>query len=211
MDSDFCIEIDKEAKYDRRTYTAYINSAVSPVNNMKRLYTTMDNFPTTLAAMGVNIEGNRLGLGTNLFSDEPTLMESVGEDTLKAELKKKSEFLEKASGIDKNNETVLIREGKKEGAHIETQVGSDGIEVTIGEIDPAIKERIELLVLAVWTEEGQRDLQWVDAEKINEDQYKASIDFTLFGNEKESYYIDVRAVESTKVEYVIGSTECKIK
>ena len=48
----------------------YINSAVNPVNNMKRTYTTMDNFPTTLAAMGVKIEGNRLGLGTNLFSEE---------------------------------------------------------------------------------------------------------------------------------------------
>ena len=69
----------------------------------------MDNFPTTLAAMGVKIEGNRLGLGTNLFSEELTLMESVGEEELKAELKKKSEFLQKVSGIDKNNETVLIR------------------------------------------------------------------------------------------------------
>ena len=39
-------------------------------------------------------------------------MESVGEEELKAELKKKSEFLQKVSGIDKNNETVLIRGGK---------------------------------------------------------------------------------------------------
>ena len=80
----FCVKVDEEGKYDRRTYTAYINSAVNPVNNMKRTYTTMDNFPTTLAAMGVKIEGNRLGLGTNLFSEELTLMESVGEEELKA-------------------------------------------------------------------------------------------------------------------------------
>ncbi len=45
---------------------------------MTRTYTTFDNFPTTLAAMGVTIEGNRLGLGTNLFSSEQTLSERYG-------------------------------------------------------------------------------------------------------------------------------------
>ena len=87
--------------------------------------------------MGVKIEGNRLGLGTNLFSEELTLMESVGEEELKAELKKKSEFLQKVSGIDKNNETVLIRGGKMEGACIEAEVGSDSIKVNIEEINRA--------------------------------------------------------------------------
>ncbi|WP_306480432.1 sulfatase-like hydrolase/transferase [Mediterraneibacter sp.] len=211
MDSDFCAKVDEEEEYDRRTYTAYINSAVNPINNMKRMYTTMDNFPTTLAAMGVKIEGNRLGLGTNLFSDQPTLMESVGEEMLKAELKKKSEFLEEISGIDKNNETVLIREGKKEGAYIETKVESDSIKVSIEKIDPAIKEKINTIVLAVWTEEGQRDLQWIDAEKISETEYEANIKFDLFNNAKGKYYIDVRAIEFTDVEYVIGSTACKVK
>ena len=57
----------------------------------------------------------------------------------KAELKKKSEFLQKVSGIDKNNETVLIRGGKMEGACIEAEVGSDSIKVNIEEINPAIK------------------------------------------------------------------------
>jgi phosphoglycerol transferase len=33
----------------------------------------------------------------------------------------------------------------------------------------------------------------------------------LFNNAKGKYYIDVRAVEFTDVEYVIGSTECKVE
>lgn len=33
----------------------------------KRKYTIFDDFPTTLSAMGAQIEGDRLGLGTNLF------------------------------------------------------------------------------------------------------------------------------------------------
>ena len=73
MDSDFCENVDEN--YGRRVYTAYINASDSPKSSMTRTYTTFDNFPTTLAAMGVTIEGNRLGLGTNLFSSEQTLSE----------------------------------------------------------------------------------------------------------------------------------------
>ena len=36
-------------------------------------------FPTMLASIGVKIEGERLGLGTNLFSDKPTIMEENGD------------------------------------------------------------------------------------------------------------------------------------
>ena len=36
-------------------------------------------FPTLLASIGVKIEGDRLGLGTNLFSGKPTLFEQNGE------------------------------------------------------------------------------------------------------------------------------------
>ena len=35
----------------------------------------MDLFPTTLGALGAQIEGERLGLGTNLFSNRETLSE----------------------------------------------------------------------------------------------------------------------------------------
>ena len=37
----------------------------------------MDMFPTTLASLGAVIDGDRLGLGTNLFSDKPTLAENL--------------------------------------------------------------------------------------------------------------------------------------
>ena len=42
--------------------------------------------------MGVNIEGNRLGIGTNLFSDSKTLAEEMGIDKLNTELKKNSAY-----------------------------------------------------------------------------------------------------------------------
>ncbi|MCR5625993.1 MAG: sulfatase-like hydrolase/transferase [Lachnospiraceae bacterium] len=99
MDSDFCENIDPS--YGRRTYTAYINSAVQPEDPDKtRVYTTLDNFPTTLASMGVKIEGNRLGLGTNLFSTEETFAEKIGVDGFAKELSLKSRFMEEISAID---------------------------------------------------------------------------------------------------------------
>ena len=42
--------------------------------------------------MGVTIPGDRLGLGTNLFSDTSTLAEIYGMDDLNTELLKDSKF-----------------------------------------------------------------------------------------------------------------------
>ena len=39
----------------------------------------MDMFPTTLASLGAVIDGDRV-IGTNLFSDKPTLAEELGFD-----------------------------------------------------------------------------------------------------------------------------------
>jgi len=77
---------------DRLIYNAFINSPVQPVQEKNRQFTTLDFFPTTLASLGVSIEGNRLALGTNLFSEEQTLSEKYGYDILFEELEKKSIF-----------------------------------------------------------------------------------------------------------------------
>ena len=52
----------------------------------------MDMFPTTLAAIGAEIEGNRLGLGTNLFSEEETLIEKYGFEEVNDQIRYKSDF-----------------------------------------------------------------------------------------------------------------------
>jgi len=65
---------------DRRVYNAFIN-AVPEVDETifkNRQFTTLDMYPTTLAALGVKIDGEKLNLGTNLFSGVPTLLERYG-------------------------------------------------------------------------------------------------------------------------------------
>ncbi len=80
---------------ERRLYNCFINSEVQPQGDINyRQFTSMDIFPTTLAAMGFEIEGNRLGLGTNLLSQRATLTEELGFDVLNLELSKYSPFYE---------------------------------------------------------------------------------------------------------------------
>ena len=86
MDSDFCEDVDED--YTRKVYTTYINAEEDALSS-RRVYTTFDNFPTTLGALGVQIEGDRLGLGTNLFSSTQTLVERYGIDMEECELKRK--------------------------------------------------------------------------------------------------------------------------
>ena len=106
MDADYCNGVDKE--YQRRTYTNIINAPVKPAVKRHREYTTFDMFPTTLAAMGAKIDGNRLGLGTDLFSDSPTLYERFGRDTLEEELTKDSQFFRDIASFDPLAKSIVL-------------------------------------------------------------------------------------------------------
>lgn len=70
--------LNKESFYKRNTVCCIINSDKTPVNEKKRIFSAADMFPTTLSAIGVQIDGNRLGFGTDLFSEMPTLCEEMG-------------------------------------------------------------------------------------------------------------------------------------
>ena len=78
---------------DRTIYNCFLNSVATPAQSTAgRTFTSLDMFPTILAAMGFTVEGDRLGLGVNLFSALPTLSESLGYDYLNQEVNKFSEY-----------------------------------------------------------------------------------------------------------------------
>lgn len=89
MQKDF---FDESKNYQRTTYNTFINSKNETKYNKNREFSTFDMFPTTLASLGVEIEGDRLGLGTNLFSGKKTLIEKYGLDFVNEEILKNSEF-----------------------------------------------------------------------------------------------------------------------
>lgn len=59
-------------------------------------------FRRRMAALGVEIPGNRLGLGANLFSDEPTLCESMGTEELADQIKQTNNYYNKHFLYGKN-------------------------------------------------------------------------------------------------------------
>ena len=77
---------------NRFIYNVIINSAVTTNNTKNRIFTAVDMYPTTVAALGGNIKGNQLGLGINLFSEEQTLAEKYGLAELNSNIEKRSPF-----------------------------------------------------------------------------------------------------------------------
>ncbi|MBR3767301.1 MAG: LTA synthase family protein [Clostridia bacterium] len=89
--------LDGIKKYHRTCYNLILNPAegLSDVNEDRlfdRDWAVFDMFPTLLASIGVEIEGDRLGIGTNLFSDRDTVFEEFGVDFVNDELVKRSNF-----------------------------------------------------------------------------------------------------------------------
>ena len=85
-----------EEDYQRLLYNCFINADAEAGDLNGRQYCAIDLFPTTLAAIGCEIEGDRLGLGTDLFSGTPTLAEEMGFEELNEELAKASGYYEES-------------------------------------------------------------------------------------------------------------------
>ncbi|EAY14825.1 hypothetical protein TVAG_410910 [Trichomonas vaginalis G3] len=78
--------------YLRTTYNLYVNSAIKTEHSKNRKFTMMDIYPTILASIGAKIRGNRLGLGTNLFAGDKTIIEKYGVRHVINELNKQSDW-----------------------------------------------------------------------------------------------------------------------
>ena len=202
MDSDFCEDVDES--YTRKVYTAYINGGKSELSNARN-YTTMDAFPTTLAAIGVEIEGNRLGLGTNLFSSEQTLTERFGIEKEEKELNKQSELMTQLADIDESSEVLLVREGKIPTGEVvigEYQRQTGTIPLTVQQITGG--ENIQSNVVAVWTNDDQSDLQWIELQMNEDSNYTTEINMGNFGFIPGDYNIHVYAITGDGEHYFMG-------
>ena len=81
-----------DENYVRTPFNVIINSAATTENTTNRQFSSVDMFPTTIAAIGGQIEGDHLGLGVNLYSDKMTLIEQYGFDYVNTEIQKSSNF-----------------------------------------------------------------------------------------------------------------------
>ena len=129
MDSDFCNDVSED--YERSVYNVFINLPegldTSFEKTHNREFATLDMFPTTLAAMGVTIEGDRLALGVNMFSDEQTLTEQYGRKGLDKELMKKSKFYDM---LINDVDIDALQKKRKEEAEKQQEENADNQENT---------------------------------------------------------------------------------
>ena len=70
---------------NRKWVTILINPTKNP-ETRRRQFTSIDIAPTILEAMGFDIAEHRFGLGVSLYSEEKTLLEIFGADSLEKEL-----------------------------------------------------------------------------------------------------------------------------
>lgn len=206
MDSDFCENIDPN--YTRKVYTAYINPAVEKQTASARNYTTFDDFPTTLASMGVEINGDRLGLGTNLFSDKPTLTERYGMDKVKSELSRKSKLMEDLANLDESRPQLLQREGVLPSATVtagEFDPDTAAFPVTVTDLQNA-GYSVETVLAAVWTEEDQSDLQWIPMTHNDDGSYSLEVDTAPYGYKKGEYYIHIYMTDNQGQSHFLNQT-----
>ena len=90
MDKNFFKDFDPS--YKRNIFNLILNSPVQTKNTKNREFAPFDLFPTILASMDIKISGDKLGLGTNLFSNQKTLIENKGLKTVESELGNNSNF-----------------------------------------------------------------------------------------------------------------------
>ena len=203
MDSDFCEKVSKD--YTRKVYTVYLNT--DKKSNQKREYSTFDNFPTTLAALDVNIEGERLGLGTNLFSDIDTLTETYGIEREKNELKRKSKLMDELANLSdediekamQGHYTGTVKAGSYDAT---TRI----LPISVLNLRGKDMNRVSKVKVAVWKESDQSDLRWVYLEKGFYENYYVDLDMSMWEEETGQYNIHAYMEDTEGNNYMVGST-----
>ncbi|MDO4619768.1 MAG: sulfatase-like hydrolase/transferase [Lachnospiraceae bacterium] len=176
MDADYCSDVPDT--YTRRTYTSYINSAVEVADpDRRREFSTFDNFPTTLAAMGVEIEGEKLGLGTNLFSNVDTLSEQFGVDTVKSEVSKKTDFIEKLEQLDPETEAKVEKYGNVRIRSTTYDMKHGWISISTDDFDIPEDEPVKYIRLKIWViKGGQQIRRWIQTKPLTDGGYYTTFD-----------------------------------
>ncbi len=197
MDADFCDGVDTD--YTRKVYTCYINSAAENEQpNKRRKFTTFDDFPTTLAALGVKIDGNRLGLGTNLFSKTETLSERDGYHDENTEMQRNSKFMQKASDIDTNvaSELKRIKEAKvKVSVHVEK---NNYVQFTVKGLDKVDDSSIFSYAFIHCRNSNQLTLTEPILNKQDDGTYMIKVPWYKYQNYKNiTYMLRVRTTDGT--------------
>lgn len=196
-------------EYERKVYVSFINSAKEPQTSQKRIYNTMDLFPTTLGALGVDIEGNRLGLGTDLFSDTPTLLEDIGYTKLDNGLKEKSRYLEEIAHIDNNTLELQRRAGHMPSAAVWSDGYHKDLEILTFFASNLLNfpENAVSVSAKICPQENRDNAKWFKMEKGTDesgDFYYGSVNIKEFDYQTGEYLIQVYVEDDSGQQDQLG-------
>lgn len=83
-----------KGRVKRGIFNAFLNLPDGLKINKNKMFTTIDLAPSLLESIGITLSPRSFGLGRSIFSDEPTLIEKLG-DKFKSHLAQNSEFYNK--------------------------------------------------------------------------------------------------------------------
>ncbi|MFI3172984.1 MAG: GBS Bsp-like repeat-containing protein [Eubacteriales bacterium] len=201
MDSDYLDDISSD--YVRTTYYTIINSVVE-APDIDREYATMDLMPTALASMGIQWEGDRLALGTNLFGTEATLLEEMGVEELNSEIDRYSNYYynellyeEEVTLSDLQFElTNMVANATAAPPVIGTPTVTSGTgKITIS-VEITSNVGLEEVSFPTWSDSnGQDDIVWYSGSGSG-NTYTVEIDFKDHNYETGSYTTHVYAYDT---------------
>ena len=181
MAAGYCDDVPSD--YTRKTYTCIINGAVSAGENaQRRNFTTFDLFPTTLASIGVEIEGDRLGLGTNLYSDVKTLSEEDGYEAEADYVSKRSTFLSSLEQMDAYTQEMIAELGAfpLPGSAVDEKAHTISF---VTEDLSKYQDRIEKVRVKLWDYKGQEYVhKWQKMTLQENGTYACSVDTAKFAD-----------------------------
>lgn len=200
MDNDFCNDVSKD--YRRTVLTTIINAPVERETQDRRTICTFDNFPTTLAALGVEIEGNRLGLGTNLYSSEPTLLERNSVEEANKGLQQQSKLMDDLlAGINTDIAKVTFSEYNSVTKTIRVDVS-----------DIEYKKKMRQVQVTVWRGSKQQDVKWYNANDNGDGTYTFEVPLTDYGvNGKYQIQVWGDTDDPSLTKILFGQTRIKVE
>ena len=191
MDSTFLDDI--RSDYQRKVFVSFINSATEPADKSRREYSTMDLFPTTLGALGCTIEGDRLGLGTNLFSAQKTLTEVYGLSEESKLLSAKSDFMTFLAEVPEDIINDSMANQSEPTGDVSIENGANGLKtIRITGVEKNQREVEEVVVII--------DNTSYYLHKNNDDTFSIELNEEYWS---ENSYIEIKLIDSYGNEYTI--------
>ena len=199
MDGDYCSNVD--AEYERKVYTTIINGVSEVEEETYREYSTFDMFPTTLAALGVSIPGNKLALGTNLYSSEQTLLEIYGKKSFNDGLSSKSELIDNlTAGISVKMATLTPLEYNSDTKTIQVIASN----IVVSEINEIGSMRLEF-----YNKNDTSTLHSYEGENRGDGTWIFTVNFADFAFQSGTYVAVAKAKDANAAnsdEYSLGAT-----